>query len=386
LDARPPDKESTIRFADGSFYCWPQLKWSFNNIQQLVPTKTVWRGANIASQIIENNKTFETLTIGGNQAESLTWSQVLEETQTDGLAIMHNGQLVYESYHHHGSQHKPHLIMSCAKSMVGLLAEMMIVNGELDDTILVTTHLPELEHCAWSNATVRDVLDMQIAMDFDEDYLNPDSEVWCYLRSGGMLPQLPGVSECLTDYLPTIKEDGKHGEVFAYREPNINVLSWILRRATNKSLSDLLSECIWQYLGVAEDGLYMVDSSGAETTMALTLRSFLRFGEWIRTDGDGRLNAQMCNSLFAGGDVDKFAKAKIAAMQGWSYKSMWWVRHMSHGNAICARGAHGQLLYIDVEKQLVVAWYSSTEQAPSYLHDHWRMPLIDAVTTHLQNC
>ncbi|HIF49796.1 MAG TPA: hypothetical protein EYQ68_07970 [Cytophagales bacterium] len=173
----PPDKESTIRFADGSFYCWPQLKWSFNNIQQLVPTKTVWRGANIASQIIENNKTFETLTIGGNQAESLTWSQVLEETQTDGLAIMHNGQLVYESYHHHGSQHKPHLIMSCAKSMVGLLAEMMIVNGELDDTILVTTHLPELEHCAWSNATVRDVLDMQIAMDFDENYLNPDSEV-----------------------------------------------------------------------------------------------------------------------------------------------------------------------------------------------------------------
>lgn len=173
----PPNRDSIIRFSDGSFYSWPQFKWSVNNIQQLVPTKTVWRGPNSASQIIENKKAFESLNITSDHGDKLSWSQLLQETQTDGLAIMHNGQLVYESYHDYGSQYQPHLIMSCTKSMVGLLAEMMIVSGELDDTSLVTQHLPELKSSAWKDGTVRDVLDMQIAMDFDENYLNPDSEV-----------------------------------------------------------------------------------------------------------------------------------------------------------------------------------------------------------------
>ena len=198
-----------------------------------------------------------------------------------------------------------------------------------------------------------------------------------------MLPQLSGSTECLTDYLPTVKKNGNHGKIFAYREPNIDVASWLLRRLCNQHLNELLSERIWQHLGVSDDGLYMVDSSGAETTMTLTLRSFLQFGEWIRVGDNGRLDSQVLDTLFAGGSVGKFAQAKIPTMQGWSYKSMWWVRHMTHGNAICARGAHGQLLYVDPKKQLVVAWYSSTEQAPGHLHDHWRLPLIDRITEAL---
>jgi len=123
----------------------------------------------------------------------------------------------------------------------------------------------------------------------------------------------------------------------------------------------------------------MVDPSGAETTMALTLRSFAQFGEWVRTHGNGSLQPEVLNTLVAGGSPSKFAKAQMTAMEGWSYKSLWWVRHMEHGNAICARGAHGQLLYVDPAKELTVAWYSSTKEAPGHFHDHWRFSLIDRV-------
>lgn len=61
------------------------------------------------------------------------------------------------------------------------------------------------------------------------------------------------------------------------------------------------------------------------------------------------------------------------------------IRHTFYGNAICTRGVHGQLVYIDPEKLLVVAWYSSTEQPPSHLHDHWRLPLIDKVVDALNS-
>jgi len=63
------------------------------------------------------------------------------------------------------------------------------------------------------------------------------------------------------------------------------------------------------YLGVAYDGLYMIDPSGAETTMVLALRNFLQFGEWVITEGDGRLNPQVSETLFAGGNVERFAQA-----------------------------------------------------------------------------
>ena len=44
----PPPVNERVRFADGSFYQWPQLKWSFNNIEEVVPTRSVWSGPGAA--------------------------------------------------------------------------------------------------------------------------------------------------------------------------------------------------------------------------------------------------------------------------------------------------------------------------------------------------
>ena len=40
----PPPPEMAVTFADGSFRQFPQLRWAWSNIRQLVPTKSVWRG------------------------------------------------------------------------------------------------------------------------------------------------------------------------------------------------------------------------------------------------------------------------------------------------------------------------------------------------------
>ncbi|MFT7091082.1 MAG: hypothetical protein ACJAYE_001808 [Candidatus Azotimanducaceae bacterium] len=42
----PPRQLHQVNFADGSWYGWPQLRWSFNHIEELVPTKTGLRNAN----------------------------------------------------------------------------------------------------------------------------------------------------------------------------------------------------------------------------------------------------------------------------------------------------------------------------------------------------
>ena len=44
MQGTPPAADKVIRFADGSGYRFPQLRWSFAHQQQLVPTVTVSRG------------------------------------------------------------------------------------------------------------------------------------------------------------------------------------------------------------------------------------------------------------------------------------------------------------------------------------------------------
>jgi CubicO group peptidase (beta-lactamase class C family) len=40
----PPPPDRVIRWADGSAYAFPQLRWSFSNFRRLAPTSNVSRG------------------------------------------------------------------------------------------------------------------------------------------------------------------------------------------------------------------------------------------------------------------------------------------------------------------------------------------------------
>ncbi|WP_409363725.1 hypothetical protein [Bradyrhizobium liaoningense] len=47
----PPSPDRTITFQDGSFRSFPELRWAWSNIRQLVTTVNVWRGAGPASPL-----------------------------------------------------------------------------------------------------------------------------------------------------------------------------------------------------------------------------------------------------------------------------------------------------------------------------------------------
>ena len=48
----PPPPDRTITFQNGSFRSFPELRWAWSNIRQLVPTVNVWRGAGLASVLL----------------------------------------------------------------------------------------------------------------------------------------------------------------------------------------------------------------------------------------------------------------------------------------------------------------------------------------------
>jgi len=384
----PPAPDKTIRFVDGSFYRWPQLRWSFSHLQELVPTKSVWRGMQAHSPLPKNDRVFEKLSITTQSGSVLSWHEALAGTSSDGIAIMHKGVLVHESYQGGCKPHLPHTIMSCGKSIAGILSEMLMADEKLAPDALMSSYMPEFKNTAWADATLSQTLDMLVGLEFHEDYLDPNSDVWRFLRAAGMIPRVAGDKgpDSIAQYLQGVRKQGHHGQVFAYREPNINAVTWLLQRVTNTDLAQLVSSRIWQHIGAEHDAYYILDPVGFCTTLSCTLRDFVRLGEFVRSGGNGSLaNPGYINRLARGGDRTLFAKAGMPAMDGWSYTGLWWIRHTATGNQVLARGAHGQVLYIDPQAELVVARFGSTKLAPSYLQDHINLPLFDAITAHLQH-
>nr|WP_242490149.1 serine hydrolase [Noviherbaspirillum cavernae] len=367
----PPPANRTIRFADGTYYQFPKTRWSFSHIRELVPTANVWRGTGPASPLPAAPMALDTLSFLDDKGQPTTWAEMLNRTYTDSIIVLHRGKVVYEKYTGAAQPYLPHSAFSITKSFVGTLAAMLVAEGALDPSALVSKYVPELKDSAYGDATVRQVMDMTIGVRYSENYADPKAEVWDYGRAGGMAPVPPGYNGPKTfyEFLVNLKKEGEHGAGFAYKTSNAEVLAWIVKRASGKSVATLMSERIWQKIGAENDGYFQVDSVGTESGgggASLPLRDMARFGEMIRLDG--KFNGQqivpkaVVDDIRKGADPADFAKAGYPNVpgygKGYSYRNMWWVSHNAHGT-FDARGIHGQRIYIDPKAELVIAKFSS---------------------------
>jgi hypothetical protein len=390
----PPPPEKTIRFADGSFYKFPQMRWSFSHWRELFPTKLVARGQGpvaplpkAARQADLDSLTFKTL----SDQREMTWAESLYVNHTDGILVLHKGRIVYERYLGALSDTGQHIAFSVTKSFTGTLAGTLIAEGKLDPTALVTRYVPELADSAFGDATVQQVLDMTTALDHSENYADPKSSVPTYARALGMLPRAPADAGPTTtyDYARSIRKNGTHGVEFTYRSPNTDVLGWILARASGQPLETLLQERIWSRLGAEGDAYLAVDSIGTSIASGgfnARLRDMARFGEMIRLGG--RWNGQQVvpaaaiEEIRRGASRDAFVHAGYTTLPGWSYHNQWWVSHDDHG-VFMARGVHGQAIYIDPRAQMVIVRFASDARASNLLLDPTSLPAYRAVAEHL---
>jgi CubicO group peptidase (beta-lactamase class C family) len=363
----PPPATQTIRFEDLPTLEYPAHRWVYSHWRELVPTARVWRGTRPAQPLRQSAKPLADFAFEDPDGGRLRLEDALLRTDTDGLLVLHDGQVVFERYLGELGPHVAHRCWSVTKSFVGLLAAMLENDGTLDPDSAVVAHLPELAASGWAGATVRQLMDMTLNLDFDEDYDSPRSDVVPSRTAKGGLPRPPGYAgpRSIYEYLPTVRAGGEHGRAFQYSTPNSDVLAWILQRLTGKSLAVLLSERLWQRLGAEEDGYISVDPVGiadAGGGLCVTLRDLARLGEAIRNrgrvGGEQVIAQAVIEDIARGGDREKFARAGWALFDGWSYRSQWWVSHDEFAS-VRALGVHGQQLYVAPRAGLVVARFGS---------------------------
>ncbi|MEL6280535.1 MAG: serine hydrolase [Pseudomonadota bacterium] len=393
MQAFPPRDDKLIGQPDANYFSFPKLRWSVCRLREFLPTEQVSRGLGapipLAYALDDAIDDVRFTPLGGGA--EMSWEASLRANYTDGMLIIHRNKVVYERYFGCLEEARKHAAMSMTKSMTGLLAEILVAEGALDDQALVSAFVPELQESAFGDATVRQVMDMTTSLVYSEDYSDPNADIWLYSAAASPFPKPDGYTgpDGYFEYLQTVRREGDHGTAFAYKTINSDALGWVISRVTGQAVTELLSDRIWSKIGAEQDAYMTVDGKGAPFAgggLTAGLRDLGRVGLLILNGGvvDGRrlFPTQVVESIRAGGDKTHFSKAGYATLAGWSYRSQWWVSHNPNG-AFAARGVHGQTIYIDPAAEMVLVRFASFPKAQNAMIDPTSLPAYQAVADYL---
>jgi CubicO group peptidase (beta-lactamase class C family) len=394
----PPPADKMITQPDSNFFSFPKLRWSVCHLREFLPTEQISRGLGAPAPLdylppaafADMRQQIDALTfMPMNGDAEMTWEESLYANYTDGMLILHEGRVVYERYFGCLEEDGQHAIMSMTKSITGLLGEILVVEGALDDSLLVQDIIPEIEGSAFASATVRQVMDMTTGVQYSENYSDPNADIWLYSAAASPLPKPEGYEgpDGYWEYLQQVKPEGNHGDAFHYKTINSDMLGWMISRVTGKAVTELASERLWRPMGAEQDAYQTVDGKGvpfAGGGVSAGLRDLGRLGLLVLNGGEingTRLfPAEVVDNIAAGGDPSKFAG--FPTIPNGSYTSQWWVFHNDNG-AFAARGVHGQTIYVDPTADMVLVRLSSFPQAQNGFIDPTSLPAYQAVADFL---
>ena len=300
------------------------------------------------------------------------WSlgQWLGVSSTDALLVMHRGVLAHEWYADEGIEDNPHIVFSVSKSITATLTGVLVEQGLLDPGAMLSEIIPQLAESGFSGATLQQLLDMAVNIDFEEDYEATSGTFVEYRTATAWHPcEVDEVDVNLHEFLCSLQPGkGEHGSVFEYKSPNSDLLGWILEQAGGESLASLLSKYLWQPMGAEVNACITVDRKGAPRSaggICVLPRDLLRFGEMMRNGGFANGGQVVPESWVAdcreGGDheawlrspsSEKFPKGK--------YRNQWYQSGNQH-QAMLAIGIHSQWIYIDPVAEVTIVKLSSQD-------------------------
>lgn len=371
----------TLRPPEVTLATWQEprhLCWSYQHVRELIPTARIARAAQPSPLVGRPGGEDELLALpvvaDGEQADV---AGVISLGSTDGMIVLHHGEIVLEVYDRMAPD-STHLLQSVSKSITGVLTGILIDRGQVDPDDEVTSHVEELAGTGFDGATVRDLLDMRAATRFDETYDDPASDIRASEVQFGWAPAPRGrPAPDSVAYLASLANEREHGGRFEYRSILTDLLGLVLERAAGAPFNVLLGEGLWGPMGAEHDAQVTVDPNGfpvADGGICVTLRDLARFGQMMLDDGQvaGRpvVAAEWIADTLRGGEdsVAAFAADEHAFdYPGGHYRNQWWVP--AGATTLLALGIHGQFVYVD-RATGVVGVKLSTWPTPLDHHHH----------------
>lgn len=346
----------------------PNSHWSFQNVCELIPTAVICPAS---GQVEESAGAgpLPDLAVAYPDGERLTLGRHLDRSGADAFIAMRDGAVIAEWHADNLVPALPHTIFSISKSVTGMLAGIAAGDGLLDPDATVTRYVDLPATSVYATVRVRHLLDMTVALAFEENYLDRESVFDRYRRAMLWNPEHgSGPTETMAELLAALQPTGaEHGRRFFYASPNTDMLGLVIEGATGRRYADYLAERLWRPMGARGAAYVTVDRAGtarAAGGICTTGRDLARFGQLVLDGGRGIIPAGWIEDMRANGDRGAWAEGNFkATFPRGRYRSCWYSAGDERGS-FCAIGIHGHWLWIDPTNRLVLARLSS-RPAPS---------------------
>ena len=138
----------------------PYNRWAFQNISVIHNTEVVSRRYGPVTELPRRTLDLDGVTYVDDDATTRTFREMLDLTYTDGIVILHNGEIAYEKYFNGMTPETRHILFSTTKSMCGTMAAVLAHRGVIVPEMTTGDLIPELEGSAFGDTTIRQVMDM----------------------------------------------------------------------------------------------------------------------------------------------------------------------------------------------------------------------------------
>ncbi|MSP83674.1 MAG: class C beta-lactamase-related serine hydrolase [Alphaproteobacteria bacterium] len=284
------------------------------------------------------------------------------------MAVVRDQRLLFEAYACDFGPDQIHTLQSISKTTMNLVFGRLVEDDKVDLGRKVAHYIPEIGS-GYAEATVQQVLDMDVMNNFNEDYSDPyeaprpGATVGYGRQEIAMGWRLPPDGErtfTCHDFLCSLVSDdvtNRTGET-QYRSVNTDLLGWIAERASGRSLRALLID-IAEAAGI--EGVFRVSTDGEGTPyisggVFLTAQDLCRYGLLFARKGLGVHGKPVGSAAFI--DETRRRGTRMPAPRErlrYSNQTNTDGRWLGHG------GYGGQYMLADPESGVVVAFFSVLE-------------------------
>ena len=360
---------STSEITLNNWKDFPFSTHTFQNVAELIPVKTI-KGRKNSSfhREIQVELLANSYQLSGQLSTGL---EILEQTFTDALIVCKNGVIVSEYFSNGMKEDSQHLTFSVSKSITGIVAGIILKEYQVSADSLISDYLVGTEGGAYADATIRNLLDMTVSLDFDESYASKEGIYARYRQAMLWMPRSGGgeySDENLEQFILSLpKAEVEHGFRFSYKSPNTDLLGLVLEKISNQPLAELISETLWKKIGCGKATITVDEKEMARTAggLSCSIQDLAIVGELMR--GGGILNGEVVIDpmwvidTYSRGDHEPWKRGEFfESFPEGSYRNQWY--SIGEGQ-LCAIGIHGQWIYINAPAGVVICKFSCQPKA-----------------------
>lgn len=274
----------------------------------------------------------------------------LTATNSTSLLVLHDGKLVHEDYRLGTTQTDTRISWSMAKSFLSALFGIAVENGQIDITKTVTDYVPELADSAYNQVPIVAVLNMASGVEFNEDYLDFNSDI-------NKMGRALGLGSSMDEFAGTLKtQERKPGTNRHYVSIDTHVLGMILRNATGKSIKELFETQLWSKLSPEGKAYFLTDGFGNAFVLGglnLTTRDYAKFGELFRNQGVWKGEQVIPANWVSESTANNAPPPPDTKIDTFGYGYQWWIPQDAN-QEFFAGGIYGQFIYINPKLKTVI--------------------------------